>query len=75
LNQELPRRRDRWIAAAPADPKGDCGGGLLFVKRPWTAEERTAPKIKSQEAIRVPRNADPYALPDFAGFVVTASEP
>jgi hypothetical protein len=43
------------------------------------------PKIKSQEAVRIPRNADPDALtdfagpdfagPDFAGFVVTASEP
>jgi hypothetical protein len=49
--------------------------GLLFPKRSWTADERTAPKIKSQEAVRIPRDADPDALPDFARFVITASEP
>jgi hypothetical protein len=47
----------------------------LFPKRSWTADERTAPKIKSQEAVCIPRDADPDALPDFAGFVITASEP
>jgi hypothetical protein len=31
--------------------------------------------MKSQEAVRIPRDADPDALPDFAGFVVTAPEP
>ena len=56
------------------DEEGDCGG-LLFLERSWTADERTVPKIKSQEAVRIPRNADPNALPDFAGLVVTASEP
>ena len=54
--------------------EGDCGG-LLFLERSWAADERTVPKIKSQEAVRIPRNADPNALPDFAGFVITASEP
>ena len=59
--------------------EGDCGG-LLFVERSWTADKRTVPKIKSQKAVRIPRNADPNALPDFAGpdfagFAVTASEP
>ena len=54
--------------------EGDCGG-LLFLERFWTADERAVPKIKSQEAVRIPRNADPNALPDFAGFVVSASEP
>lgn len=54
----------------------ECGcGGLLFLERSRTADERTAPKIKSQEAVRIPRNADPDALPDFAGFVVSAFEP
>ena len=53
--------------------EGDCGG-LLFRKRSWTADERTAPKIKPQEAVRIPRDADPDALPDFAGFVITAPE-
>ena len=56
------------------EEEGDCGG-LLFLERSWTADERTVPKIKSQEAVRIPRNADPNALPDFAGFVVPASEP
>jgi hypothetical protein len=54
--------------------EGDCGG-LLFLERSWTADKRTVPKIKPQEAVRIKRNADPNALPDFAGFVVTASEP
>ena len=54
--------------------EGDCGG-LLFLERSWTADEGTAPKIKSQEPVRIPRDADPDALPDFAGFVITASEP
>ena len=40
--------------------------GSYFVVRSWTADERTVPKIKSQEAVRIPRNADPNALPDFA---------
>jgi hypothetical protein len=48
---------------------------LLFLERSWTANKRTVPKIKSQEAVRIPRNADPNALPDFVGFVVPASEP
>ena len=56
------------------EEEGDCGG-FLFVERSWTADERTVPKIKSQEAVRIPRNADPDALPDFAGFVITMSEP
>src|SRR4029077_11496815 len=54
-------------------------GGLLwrrlFLERSWTADERTVPKIKSQEAVRTPRNTDPDALPDFAGLVVPASAP
>jgi len=25
--------------------------------------------------VRIPRDADPDAMPDFAGFVITASEP
>jgi hypothetical protein len=69
--------------------EGDCGG-LLFLERSWTADERTVPKIESQQAVRIPRNADPNALtdfagpdvagpdfagPDFAGLVVTTSEP
>jgi ABC-type sulfate transport system substrate-binding protein len=49
--------------------------GLSFLERSRTADEWTAPEIKSEEAVRIPRNADPDALPDFAGFVVTASEP
>src|SRR6266481_9024658 len=56
------------------EEEGDCGG-LLFLERSWTADKRAVPKIKSQEAVRIPRNADPNPLPDFAGFVVTASEP
>jgi hypothetical protein len=50
-------------------------GGLSFRERSWTADEWTAPNIKSQEAVRIPRNADPDALPDFAGVVVAGSEP
>ncbi len=50
----------------------DC---RLIIERSWTADERTAPKIKPQQAVRILRNADPDALPDFAGLVVTAREP
>ena len=61
------------VAPPPLLPSTD-------IERSWTADERTVPKIKSQEAVRIPRNADPNALPDlagpdFAGFAVTASEP
>jgi hypothetical protein len=48
---------------------------LTCPKQPWTADERAAAEIKSQETVRIPRNADPDALPDFAAFVVPASEP
>jgi hypothetical protein len=37
-----------------------------FVQRLGAADERTAPNIKSQHPVRIPRNADPDALPDFA---------
>ena len=48
---------------------------LSYPERSWTADERVATKIKSQEPVRIPRDADPRALPDFAGFVITACEP
>ena len=67
-------RRKRGFESLSREEEGDCGA-LLILERSWTADERTVPKIKSQEAVRIPRNADPDALPDFAGFVVTASEP
>jgi hypothetical protein len=47
----------------------------LFPKQSWTADEKTAPKIKSQEPVRIPCDFDPDALPDFARFLITASEP
>lgn len=78
LERLQPRHPGRPGASRPDRlsevEEGDCGG-LLFVERSWTAVERTVPKIKSQEAVRIPRNADPNALPDLAGFAVTASEP
>jgi len=46
------------------------GGGRLSIERSWPADERTAAKIESQEALHIPRNADPDALPDFAGFMI-----
>ena len=52
--------------------RSDC---LLLIERSWTADEGTIPKIKSQEAVRLLRNADPGAQSDFAGFEVTTSEP
>ena len=45
------------------------------VERSWTADERTAPKIKSREEVRIPRNADPCALPDFDRVVVIVCQP
>jgi hypothetical protein len=56
------------------EDEGDRGG-LLFLDRSWTTDERTVPKVKSQEAVRIPRNADPNTPPDFAGRVVAVSEP
>ena len=71
-----PRRRKRASNPAPLSRReeGDCGA-LLFLERSWTADERTAPKIKSLEPVRIPCDADPDALPDFSGFVIAASEP
>ena len=48
---------------------------LLYPERSWTADERIAPKIKSQEAVCIPRDADPDALADLAGLVIIAAEP
>ncbi len=53
--------------------EGDCA--LLFPERSWTADERTVPEIKPQEPVRIPRYPDLDALPDFAKFVIAASEP
>ena len=58
----------------PSQEECDCGG-LSFLERSWTADERTVPKIKSQKTVRIPCNAYPEALPDFAGFVIAAREP
>ena len=79
--QQRPLRRQ----AAPATVGGQrplgsshgptSRGSLLFIERSWTADERTATTIESQEAVRVFRNADPDALPDVAGFLVIAPEP
>ena len=44
-------------------------------ERSWTADEGTAPKIKAQEPVRIPDDADPDALPDFAGVVIAAPDP
>jgi hypothetical protein len=49
--------------------------GFLFPQRSWTADERTAAKIKSQQAVCIPRDADSDAFADFAGFVIAVSEP
>jgi hypothetical protein len=63
-------------STAPMGMKARLGRSMSGLRaRSWTADERTAPKIKSQQPVRIPRNADPDALPDFAGFVITASEP
>ena len=48
---------------------------LLHPERSWTADERTVPKVKSQEAVRITGNADSDAFPDFARFTVTVAEP
>jgi hypothetical protein len=38
---------------------------VLSVERPGATHKWTAPKIKPQQPLRVPRNADPHALSDF----------
>ena len=73
-------RRDRQRAVLRTLPpfrgeESDRDTFLLYPERSRIADERTAPKIKSQEPVRIPRYANPDALPDFAGFLITASEP
>ena len=63
----------RILAPLSGGEEGDCGG-LLFLERSWTADEWTATKIKSQQAVHIACYADPDALPDFAGFVIAAPE-
>jgi MFS family permease len=63
-----PRRGELPAATAANIP-------VAGIERSWTADERAAQKIKSQKAIRIPRNADPDALPDLAGLLVVASQP
>ena len=72
-------RRDRQRAVLPTLPpfrgeESDRDTFLLYPERSRTADERTAPKVKSQEAVHIACYADPGALPDFAGFLITASE-
>ena len=79
--QQRPLRRQ----AAPATVGGQrplgsshgptSRGSLLFIERSWTADKRIVPKVEAQKAVCIPRNSDPDAPPDFAGFVATASEP
>jgi hypothetical protein len=47
----------------------------LFVELSWTADEAIVPKIQSQKAVRIPRNAYPNALPYFARFLIAVPEP
>ena len=61
----------RILAPLSGGEEGDCGG-LLLLERSWTADEGTATKIKSQEAVHIACYADPDALPDFAGFAIAA---
>ena len=63
----------RILAPLSGGEEGDCGG-LLFLERSWTADEWTATKIKSHQAVHIACYADPDALPDFAGFVIAAPE-
>ena len=45
------------------------------IERSWAADECVARKVKSQQAVRTSHDADPFALTDFAGFVIIASQP
>jgi len=74
VRHRLRIKRASSLDSLSREEEGDCGG-LLFPEPSWTADERIPAKIESQEAVRIPRNADPNALADFAGFAVTASEP
>ena len=79
MRRDRQRNRRNFEFLTPFQ-EGRRATGIRFLyffipKRSWTADERTAPKIKSQKAVCIPRDADPDALPDFAGFVITASEP
>src|SRR5271165_485581 len=47
---------------------------LSCVERPRAADEPIPANVESQEALCRPRDADPSALPDFAGYLSVVSE-
>jgi len=61
--------------SALSNRKRATGLGLSLLEQPWTADERTAPNIKSQQTVRLAGDTDPDALPDFAGIEIIVSEP
>ncbi|AEH85324.1 hypothetical protein Mesop_0832 [Mesorhizobium opportunistum WSM2075] len=63
------------VSSRPASIRKRRAAASLTVERPWTADEWAAPDIKAQRPVRVLRNADPDALPDFAVWVIIACEP
>ena len=63
------------VSKAPSEWSHRSSYAINGIERSWAANERTAPEIKSQETISILCNADPHAVPDFAGLVVPASEP
>jgi hypothetical protein len=69
----------RWLATTGIEPQTDRQTTYLTpstdIERSCTADERAVRKIEAQKAIRIPRNADPRALPDLAGFAVIVSQP
>jgi hypothetical protein len=47
------QRNQRTSYPGPLSGGRRATGGLLFLERSWTADEGTAPKIKSQEAVHI----------------------
>src|SRR5882724_10253161 len=45
--------KGKAVSDLSREEEGDCGG-LLFLERSWAADERTVPKINSQEEGRIP---------------------
>ena len=68
-----PGRVSAWLTSRRPLP-GETRNYVAIITG-WTADEWARASIKSQEAVRISRNADPNALPDFTGFAVTLSQP
>ena len=83
IGSEFPTRHSLFFSKTGARPLLCISrehASLSRVERPRAADERTAPNVKPQHPLGVPRDADPDALADFpladlAGVAIVARQP